>query len=477
MSIRLRLSLLYSAILALTLILFSLALYFIMAQYTLETLKRDLMQSGNSIYGRLMFQYARPDQSMANMQPPPPMPLEALSNQPAFSQLREREIVRVLNPDGELVASPFGAVESALPLTAVDLQSLRNQQVVWKVADYGGERILIYNRPGIVNGEVVFIAQIARTLTERDRSLAAIGQFLLIAGAVTTLAAFGIGWALAGATLRPIQRITQTAQEIGKESDFTRRVDYAGPRDEVGELALTFNSMLVRLEQAYQQVSESLKKQRNFVADVSHELRTPLTTVRGNLALLRRDPPLPPGEQEDVLTDLVDESDRLIRLVNDLLVLGRADAGRDLQKERVEIRELVEDICRQARLLDPQRQIFENTQDVAATGDRDALKQVLLILLDNGLKHSQGAITVSAEAAGLQVVISIRDSGPGMAPDTLAHVFDRFFRGEAAQGEKGFGLGLPIAKALVEAQEGKIILESQVGCGTVARVVLPRASA
>ncbi len=405
------------------------------------------------------------------------MPLAGLSNQEAFNQLREREIVRVLNPDGELVASPFGAVESALPLTAVELQALRNRQVVWKTAGYGGERLLIYNRSGIVDGEVVFITQVARPLTERDRSLAAIGQFLLVAGAVTTLAAFGIGWALAGATLRPIQRITQTAQEIGNESDFNRRVDYTGPKDEVGELALTFNAMLARLEEAYQQVNQSLKKQRTFVADVSHELRTPLTTVRGNLALLRRDPPLPAAEQDDVLTDLVDESDRLIRLVNDLLVLARADTGRDLQKEAVVVQSLVEEICRQARLVNREREIFENIQDVTVLGDRDALKQVLVILLDNGLKHSQGAITISAEEVGKQVVISVRDQGPGMTLDTLEHVFDRFYRGEVVDEVSGFGLGLPIAKALVEAQGGKINLESQVNCSTVARVYLPCASA
>jgi two-component system, OmpR family, sensor kinase len=472
MSIRLRLSLLYSAILALTLIFFGLTLYVIMAQYTLESLKRDLLQSGDAIYGRLVFQYTRSDQSAAGM-PPPPRPLEGLSNQQAFNQLREREIVRVLNPDGELVATPFGATENALPLGAVELQSLRNQQIVWKITPYGSERLLVYNRPGVVNGEVVFITQVARTLTERDRSLAAIGQFLLIAGVVTTLAAFGIGWALSGTALRPIRRITQTAQEIGNESDFTRRVDYTGPKDEVGELALTFNVMLARLQEAYQQVSQALKKQRSFVADVSHELRTPLTTVRGNLALLRRDPPLPSAEQDDVLSDLVDESDRLIRLVNDLLVLARADAGRDLLQEQVPVKDLVEETCRQARLLDGDREIITNLQDVRVLGDRDALKQVLLILLDNALKHSEGRIIITAENVGKQVMISVRDCGPGMAADTLEHVFDRFYRGEAAQEINGFGLGLPIAKALVEAQGGKINLESQVDCGTVVRVVLP----
>jgi len=122
--------------------------------------------------------------------------------------------------------------------------------------------------------------------------------------------------------------------------------------------------------------------------------------------------------------------------------------------------------------LDGEREIIEKVQDVTVSGDRDALKQVFLILLDNALKHSLGRITITAETAGKQAVISIIDCGPGMPSDTLEHVFDRFYRGEAASEVNGFGLGLPIAKALVEAQGGRISLESQVDCGTVARVYL-----
>jgi signal transduction histidine kinase len=151
---------------------------------------------------------------------------------------------------------------------------------------------------------------------------------LSAASIVILLAAFGIGWVFSGVVLNPIQRITQTARAIGEERDFTRRVDYTGPQDEVGQLATMFNSMLGRLQDAYQRVAHSLQMECNFVAAVSHELRTPLTTLRGNLGLLRRDPPIPTDEQADILNDIVDVSDRLIRLVNDLLVFVRVDAGR-----------------------------------------------------------------------------------------------------------------------------------------------------
>jgi signal transduction histidine kinase len=316
--------------------------------------------------------------------------------------------------------------------------------------------------------------QVARSLAERDQSLVGLSTTLLVASLLTILIAFGIGWVLSGLTLRPIHRITQTAQEIGNESDFSRRVDYSGPNDEIGQLAKTFNSMLSRLQDAYQRVSQSLSMQREFVADVSHELRTPLTTVRGNLALLRRDPPLEEAEQSDVLTDLEDESDRLIRLVNELLILARADAGRNLVHEPIELNPIIEEVCRQAQQLDEQREITAAVQDVIVLGDRDALKQVLLILLDNALKHTQGPVAILAKPVGDQVAIAVQDAGPGIPPEILQHVFDRFYRGDADPQIPGFGLGLPIAKALVEEMGGTIAIDSQPGSGSVVRVQLPQ---
>jgi signal transduction histidine kinase len=265
--------------------------------------------------------------------------------------------------------------------------------------------------------------------------------------------------------LRPIDRITQTAQTIGDERDFTRRVDYTGPQDEVGRLANTFNQMLSGLQDAYQKVEHALQMQRDFVADVSHELRTPLTTLRGNLGLLNRD--LPSEERDDILTDMVDESDRLIRLVNDLLLLARADAGRSLAQEPVKIYPVIEETARQVRLLDPNRKI---SLDVPAAleivGDRDALKQVMMILVDNALKHSSSEVAVKAKQASSVVEIQVQDHGEGIHPDVLPHVFDRFYRGEDQTTIPGFGLGLPIAKALVEGMGGAIMVESQPGQGS-----------
>ncbi len=474
MSIRLRLTLLYSTILTLTLLIFGVALYSFQAQDTLNALKSDLYEGSN----RLAEAVARADfasqpQDDGRHDPPPPKEFDEFSGgDQAFRDLREREIVRVLDGEGNLVASPFGRAEDAIPLSAEGLATLQSAQEWWEIEIISDEEMLIYSRPVVRDGQTVYIVQVARPLTERNRTLHSLATTLGVAGVIIVLLAFAVGWTLSGVTLRPINRMTKTAQKIGDERDFTRRVDYKGPEDEVGRLANTFNQMLSRLQDAYEKVEHSLEMQRNFVADVSHELRTPLTTLRGNLGLLRRKPAA--EMQDDILVDMVDESDRLIRLVNDLLLLARADAGRSLAKEPLDILPVIEESVRQARQLDDERTInLTLANGSSILGDRDAFKQVMLILLDNALKHSGGEVDVVAERVADKVQIRICDHGNGIAPETLDHIFDRFYRGEESAIVPGFGLGLPIAKALVEGMGGEISIESKEGQGSTVILSFP----
>jgi len=366
---------------------------------------------------------------------------------------------------GSLLPVPLAERETRFLISGEGLQTLQSGEDWYETATVSDEKVLIYSRPVIVSNQTVYIVQVAQSLTERYRTLQSLGTTLLSAGSFMILLAFGIGWFFSGVTLGPIHRITQTAQTIGDERDFTRRVMYTGPPDEVSQLASTFNSMLSRLQEAYQKVERSLQMQRAFVADVSHELRTPLTTLRGNLGLLRRTPP--PEEQADILNDMVDESDRLIRLVNDLLVLARADAKRALAKEPVDVSAVFAETCRQVRQLDIKRIIKLSVPgDLKILGGHDALKQVLLIALDNALKHSTGNINVSAELKGSSVEIRVQDSGEGIPPEKLECIFDRFYRGDNTATDSGFGLGLPIAKALVKAMGGDIKVESELGKGS-----------
>ena len=468
MSIRFRFTLLYTFILALTLTIFGFALYTIQAQDTLRSLKQDLSLGANKLAEAALRADSRPNPPPSDEQlPPPPIPFDEFSSELEFQSFPERENGRILDATGNLVSSPFGRQEDALPLSEEGLQALQSKQEWWETAVVDEESLLIYNRPVIVDDEVVYIVQAARPLTERNRTLQSLATTLLIAGSVVILIAFGIGWIFSGITLQPIHRITQTAQTIGNDRDFTRRVDYTGPPDEVGQLAGTFNSMLSRLQDAFRKVEHSLQMQRYFVADVSHELRTPLTTLRGNLGLLRKNPPMPLDEQTDILNDMVDESDRLIRLVNDLLLLARADAGRSFAKEPVDVSSLLEETVHQARQLDSQREIsLDAVPSLKVMGDRDAIKQVLLIAMDNALKHSSGEVSVTAKQNGAQVEIRVQDFGEGISPEKLEHVFDRFYRGEDSSTIPGFGLGLAIAKTLVDGMEGEITMESKLGHGS-----------
>jgi signal transduction histidine kinase len=467
MSIRLRLTLLYSAILALTLIAFSGVLYALQAQYTLNIVKNDLVTSANRVIPLVFFTGRARGHG-----PFPPMMDRALETR----VLRTRDTVRLLDAAGVPFDVPVNEGSEDLVLSQEGLEQLQGGHSWIEVTPGEEGRVLTYSVPVESEGQIVAIVQVGRSLADRDRSLQALGMTLVLGSLLTTLIAFGIGWVLSGATLRPIHRLTQTALEIGQSRDFSSRVAHTGPDDELGRLARTFNGMLSRLQDAYQRVAHSLEVQRDFVADVSHELRTPLTTIRGNLALLQRKPPLPRAEREDVLRDSIGESERLIRLVSDLLTLARVDAGRRLKCEEVDVEHLVQDVCRQAQLLEPERTIECNAADeITINGDRDALKQVLLILLDNAINHAKGPIRVALGERDHQVTISVQDGGPGMPPELCDRIFDRFYQGDTSRSTPGFGLGLSIAKELVEAQGGTIAVDSAIGQGSTFTVHMPKA--
>ena len=471
MSIRLRLTLLYTAILALTLIGFSAILYGSQSRTMLTRERHWLAEMAD----RAVDYRLRTGRQFDDLPPPMRPPRDEGAPNRRFSI--PTTYIQLLSLEGQVINRSEDLDEVVLPLSDAGWQTVQRGESWAETASVEGERLLIYSTPVIVEDQLVEVVQVARPLGDQDQHLNTLGRNLLIGSGAATIVAFGAGWILSGLVLRPVHRITQTARAIGAERDFDRRVDHTGPNDEIGQLATTFNTMLAQLQAAYQQVERSLRQQRQFVADVSHELRTPLTTIRGNLALLRREPSIRAEDKADILDDMAGESDRLIRLVNDLLTLAHAESGRSLQSEAIGIKPLIEDVCRQARLLGPDRTIgCDDVPDVAVAGDRDALKQVLLSLVDNALKHTDGAIRLTSAIKDERVTISVRDAGPGIEPEMLPQVFERFCRGEEASTRPGIGLGLPIAKALVEAQGGSIAIESEVEQGSVVTVTLPRAT-
>jgi len=451
-SIRLRLTLIYTSILALTLIFFSLSLYHFQSRMISREMEKRFMEAPPFIGKRFQSRMDLPP----NRRLPPG----------AFIQLR--------NLRGEVIQKSDNLGQTTLPLSSEGLKAVQQGEIWQEKLSIEGEPFLIFSRPSIIKEQEPGIAQIAISLAEPTRYLNILRSVLLLIGSIVVIAAFGVGWVLSGFALRPIHQITQTARAIGDERNFSRRVEHTGPNDEIGQLATTFNKMLAELETSYQQVAQALEAQKRFVSDASHELRTPLTTIRGNLELLRREPPISQADRFDALQDMVSETDRLIRLVNNLLILARADTKTPLQTENIPLYPLLEDIYRQAKSLAPGRSVTLTANRVTVIANRDALKQVLLALVDNAVRHTppEAAIALNAAVKGEHVHISVSDTGSGLDSAILPHIFERFYQGDNARSGQGTGLGLAIAKELAEAQGGSLSVQSRPGQGSVFTLTL-----
>ncbi|MCW5860633.1 MAG: HAMP domain-containing protein, partial [Caldilineales bacterium] len=357
MSIRLRLTLLYSAILAVTVIAFSSILYAAQTQATYEGIKTTLIRQAAFFpdKGRPGPPDGEPRSDQVEPPPVDPQTIVLPSGTLPGRWTQTRSL------DGEVIGQTLDLNGVTLPLSDKGLQAAKNGG--WfEQATIQDEPLLIYSQLASESDGTELIVQVAFPIAQPQQYLNSLRLVLMAGSALAIAVAFALGWMLAGAALRPIHRLTQTAQTIGAERDFGRRVQHQGPSDEVGQLAITFNDMLAELESSYRQIEDALQSQRRFVADASHELRTPLTTVRGNIELLQRHPPIAADERAEIMADTTEEVDRLIRLVSQLLMLARADAGQVLRSEPIPVQALIDDVCRQARRLSSQNELHCKVQ-------------------------------------------------------------------------------------------------------------------
>jgi two-component system OmpR family sensor kinase len=268
--------------------------------------------------------------------------------------------------------------------------------------------------------------------------------------------------------------VTQTALQITHADDLSRRIPYQGPPDdEVGKLIHTFNQTLGRLENLFY-------TQRRFLTDVGHELRTPLTVIRGNVDLMRHI-----GEaDEESMDSIVSEVDRLTRLVGDLLLLAQAESGKlPLDRRLVELDTLILEVMQQMQVLAREKLNLQITEidQVLVCGDKDKLKQVVVNLVSNAISYTPagGKVVVELAKVDNRARIKVIDNGPGISPQDLPFIFERFYRGEKSRTRskdgKGFGLGLSIAYWIVHNHDGAIEVDSKLGEGTTFRVYLPLA--
>ncbi len=285
----------------------------------------------------------------------------------------------------------------------------------------------------------------------------------------------GIGGSLlARKSLAPVVAMAERAGRLGA-GNLGGRLPVGNPRDELGRLAETFNDLLGRLSVAFQQ-------QQRFMADASHELRTPVATTRTAAAVTLQRPHRDEAEYREALKIVEDQADRLARIVDDMLTLARADAGEyPVRADQVYLNELIEEVARDARVLAGDSGVNIDVDvdgDTPVVGDEHLLKRLVTNLLDNAIRHSPAGSTVRialTREAG-RCVITVADNGPGIPAEAQPHIFERFYRADAARTrreDRGAGLGLAIAKWIAEAHHGALELVGSSAAGTIVRASLP----
>jgi two-component system, OmpR family, sensor kinase len=334
------------------------------------------------------------------------------------------------------------------------------------------------------SGEPIGYVQYGRSLEHVNETIDRV--WLLIGAGVLagTLLAIFAGLAIAGRAMRPVSALTATARKIADTGDPSRHMPQPKTDDEVGELALTLEQMLRSLDSARAEREAAMKKQREFVADASHELRTPLTSILANLELLQASL-ADPGHDEDrtMVDSALRSSKRMSRLVADLLLLARADAGRSGRHLRCDLAEVAGNAAAEAAPLMGDRELLvENERPLWLEGNADELHRMVLNLLDNAARHTPPGSTVELRLhdEGSDAVVEVADDGPGIAPELRAQIFDRFVRGEGpadTAAGSGSGLGLAIVRAVAGAHGGVAeAVESERG-GALFRVRLPLSGA
>jgi heavy metal sensor kinase len=332
--------------------------------------------------------------------------------------------------------------------------------------------VRILTHPVIEGGRVISLVQVGMSLESMINTRQ---RFLLIMAAVLPiglLLAGGGGWLLARRALKPVDRITAAAQSISGEH-LKERLQETGMDDELDRLAKTLNDMLARLEGAFVQV-------RQFSADASHELQTPLTILKGELEVALRSS-RSPEEYRQVLTSGLEEIDRIIRLVEGLLLLSRADAGvLRMDHQTVPLEDLLKEVYDHIKVLADKQSIelsLGPLSPVTVQGDYEHLRRLIMNLVDNAIKYtpSKGRVDLSCVAEDDWARITVSDTGVGLSPEDQERVFQRFYRVEPARSKEGegTGLGLCIARSIAEAHGGRIEVVSLPGQGATFTVFLP----
>jgi signal transduction histidine kinase len=463
MTFRVKLILWYSSLLMAIIMLFGITVYSLMDRTLVETVDSALSETAslvtNSSRVRLVGEFGAPDQRTFVL---PRLDLFRASGV-------EVQVWSLDQAEPRLEAASNNIREYDMPL---DPAALGTAEPVYTNVNINGRAMRVLTSPMFARGELLANVQAVALLDAVNDARERLLLVMSVAGLLAVVGSVLVGALLARRVLKPITDITAAAASIARTDDLSTRLPWTGPMDELGRLTSVFNEMMGRLQDLF-------SVQQRFVADVSHELRTPLTAMRGNLDIMKRY-----GMDELSLEAIESETERMSRLVNDLLLLARADyGGLTLELEPLDLDTVALEAHRQAQVLVKDRDLmvtlprFEPVR-VLAHGDR--MKQLLLNLLSNAIKFTPdgGRISLSVYADGADAVIQVADTGIGIAPEDHKRIFERFWQADSsrvrgAENADSSGLGLAIVKWIVEAHHGTIEVESALGQGSTFTVRLP----
>ena len=452
MSLRLRLTIIYTAVLSGVVLLLSIVVFSMVSVVFINQLDSDLTQSADQIVEALRADSTGGLAITTN-------DLDISSD--IYYQVWSHERQLIIFSENVLQWNP-----------ALDEISIGASTPILRDENFQEEPIRVLTVPLLVADQNYGWLQVGVSTFDLRYSQRLLIFVLGISALFSVITGGVVGWMVTGQALEPLESMAEVTRQITSTDDLSKRIPVdTGRDDEVGELVLSFNQTLVRLERLF-------NSQRRFLADVSHELRTPLTVIKGNVGLMR----MMNEVDTESLNCIESEVDRLTRFVSDLLLMAQAETGRmPLTFEPVEIDELVFEVFEQLKMLSGGKHDIriKSIEPAMVNGDRDRLKQVLLNIGGNAVKFTpeEGQIWFNLAVSGNWVQIEIVDHGPGISKEDLQHIFERFYRGDKsrtrAQKDTGFGLGLPIAYWIVRNHGGRIDVDSRLGEGTVFTVWLP----
>ncbi len=458
--IRWRLSILYGGVVCLILVIFSTGVYI----YFRNSLQKSIDTKIKSIADVIA-------SSMSEVHDPTVFGNFERYLENVLGRKPKGKLIQIMDSSGRIGAKSSDIEAENFSTSFGTLERALSGVTVYETMEKARPRLRMLTMPILENRKVTSVVQVGSSLEDFDETMLKL-LIVLIAGIPTSVSlTIGVGYFMAKKALRPVDKIRKTAVKISSQN-LDEYIDIGRRRDEIGKLAQTFNEMISRLKEAFQQINQ-------FSIDVSHELKTPLTILKGGTEVaLRKD--RSSDEYKALLSSHLEEIDRMSSIIDDLLLLSRADTGKmEVRLDELDLRDLIVQVYMDMKIFAEKKSVDLLMGDLCDTklkGDELKLRRMLWNIVHNGIKYTPtgGRVEISSVLDDGCVRINVRDTGAGIADEDIKHIFDRFYRADRARNrETGTGLGLSISKWIAEAHRGTIEVESTPSSGSLFSVKLP----